>query len=344
VTPVGLALIGTGMWAGQLAKAVARTPSAELVTCFSRDVDRRRAFAAEAGCEAAPTFEAAIENPRVEAVLLVTPNFTHAEQAAACAERGKHVFVEKPIADTLEDGRALRAACEEAGVAPLVGHELRRLGAARAVKRLVDEGSLGRVVLAELNFSLTGTLKPSSWRYRRETCPGGPLLQLGVHHADNLLYWLGSAARVQGSFARLVTDAEIDDVGVALVELESGARASVASSYVSPKAYTARLHGSEGVLDYHADASVWPRAELLDGATTLRLTTVEGTRDVEFDQRDPLVEELDELARCARREAEPETGAKESLAALAVVLGAVESDAAGTPVALPSNTVLLGGR
>jgi predicted dehydrogenase len=344
MTPVGLALIGTGMWAGQLAKAVARTPSVELVTCFSRDAERRETFAADAGCEAAPTFEAAIESPRVEAVLLVTPNFTHAEQAAACAERSKHVFVEKPIADTLEDGRALRAACEEAGVALLVGHQLRRLGAARAVKRLVDEGFLGRVVLAELNFSLTGTLKPSSWRDRRETCPGGPLLQLGVHHADNLLYWLGPATRVQGSFARLVTDAEIDDVGVALVELESGARASIASSYVSPKAYTARLHGTEGVLDYHADASVWPRAELLDGATTLRLTTAEGTRDVDFRERDPLVEELDELARCARGEAEPETSAKESLAALAVVLGAVESDAAGTPVALPSDTVRLGGR
>jgi predicted dehydrogenase len=344
MTPVGLALIGTGMWAGQLARAAARAPSVELVTCFSRDAVKRETFAAEAGCEAAPTFEAAVEDPRVEAVLLVTPNYPHAEQGAACAERGKHVFVEKPIADTLEDGRALRAACEDAGVALLVGHQLRRLGAARAVKRLVDEGSLGRVVLAELNFSLTGTLKPSSWRYRRRTCPGGPLLQLGVHHADNLLYWLGPAARVQGSFARLVTEAEIDDVGVALVELESGARATVASSYVSPKAYTARLHGTEGALDYHADASVWPRAELLDGATTLRLTTAEGARDVDFEQRNPLVEELDELARCARGEAEPETGAKESLAALAVVLGAVESDAAGTPVALPSNTVLLGGR
>jgi predicted dehydrogenase len=344
VTSVGLALIGTGMWAGQLAGAVARTPSVELVTCFSRDGGKREAFAAEAGCEAAPSFEAAIEDPGVEAVLLATPNFTHAAQGAACAERGRHVFVEKPIADTLEDGRALSAACEEAGVALLVGHDLRRLGAARAVKRLVDEGSLGRVVLAELTFSLTGTLKPGSWRSRRETCPGGPLLQLGVHHADTLLYWLGPAARVQGSFARLVTDAEIDDVGVALVELESGARATIASSYVSPKVYSARLHGTEGVLDYQVDASVWPRPELLDGATTLRLATAGGMQQIEFEQRDVLVEELDELARCARGEAEPETGAGEALAALAVVLGAVESDAASRPVALPSNSLLLRGR
>jgi predicted dehydrogenase len=344
VRPVGLALIGTGMFAGLVAKAAARTPSVELVTCFSRDPVRREAFAAEAGCEAAASFEAAVEDPRVEAALLVTPNFTHAEQAAACAARGKHVFVEKPIADTLADGAVIRAVCEEAGVALLVGHGLRRLGAARAVKRSVDEGTLGRVVQADLNFSLTGTLRPESWRYRRETCPGGPLLQLGVHHADTLLYWLGPAARVQGSFARLVTEAEIDDVGVALVELESGARATIASSYVSPKTYTARLLGTNAVLDYAADASVWPRAELLDGVTTLRLTTAEGTRDVPFEARDPVAEELDELARCARGEAEPETGAVEALAALAVVLGAVESDATGAPVALPSNTVLLEGR
>jgi predicted dehydrogenase len=343
VTPVGLALIGTGMFAGQLAAAAARTPAVELVTCFGRDAERREAFAARVGCEAAPSFEAAAGDPRVEAVLLATPNAGHAEQGAAAAALGKHVFVEKPIADTLADGRALHAACLEAGVALLVGHDLRRLGAARAVKALVEEGALGTVVLAELNFSLTGTLKPESWRYRRETCPGGPLLQLGVHHADTLQYWLGPAARVRGSFARLVTEAEIDDVGVALVELESGARATIASSYVSPKTYSARLLGTDAVLEYAADASVWPRAELLDAATTLRLTDAAGTREVAFDERDPVVEELEELARCARGEAEPETGAEEALAALAVILAAVESGAAGGPVTIPSDSLLLGG-
>ena len=240
-----------------MAAAVARTPSLELVTCYSRDAEKRQAFALEAGCEAAPSFEAAIEDPRVEAVLLVTPNFVHREQAVACAERGKHVFVEKPIADTLEDGRAMALACETAGVTLLVGHGLRRLGAARAAERLVRDGALGQVVLAEANFSLTGTLKPHMWRYRRETCPGGPLLQIGVHHVDTLIHWLGPAARVQGSFARLVTEAEIDDLGIALVEHESGARSLVSSSYVSPKTFSdpapghgrgARLRGGHGRL------------------------------------------------------------------------------------------------
>jgi predicted dehydrogenase len=340
---VGAALVGTGMWAGRVAAAVARTPSLELVTCFSRDAAKREAFAAEAGCEAAPSFEAAIEDPRVEAALLVTPNSSHAVQAIACAERGRHVFVEKPIADTLEDGQAMLAACEAAGVTLFVGHCFRRLGAARAVDRLLEEGALGRVVLAEANFSLTGTLRPGMWRYHRETCPGGPLLQLGVHHADTLLHWLGPAARVRGSFARLVTDAEIDDVGVALVEHESGTRSVISSSYVSPKTFSARLLGTEGVLDYVADMSVWPRAELLDGVTTLRLTTADGLREVAFEERDMLADELDELARCVRGEADPETGASEGLAALALVLAAVESAETGRAVAVPSKSLLLEG-
>ena len=331
--PVGVALVGTGMWAGRIAAAVARTSALELVTCFSRDAEKRGAFAAEAGCEAAQSLEAAVEDPRVEAVLLVTPNFTHAEQAVACAERGKHVFVEKPIGDTLEHGRAMREACEAAGVTLLVGHGLRRLGAARTVERLLAEGALGRVVLAEANFSLTGTPRPGTWRYNRETCPGGPLLQLGVHHADTLLHWLGPAARVQGSFARLVTEAEIDDVGVALVEHESGARSTISSSYVSPKTYSLRLSGSDGVLDYVTDMSVWPRTERVDGATTLRLTTAGDSRELPFEERDVLVEELEELAYCVRGEAEPETGAEEGLAALALVLAAIESHERGQAVA-----------
>lgn len=332
--PVGVALVGTGMWAGRIAAGVARTPALELMACFSRDAEKRAAFAVEAGCEAAPSFEAAVEDSRVEAVLLVTPNFVHAEQAVACAERGKHVFVEKPIADTLDDGRAIRDACESAGVTLLVGHGLRRLGAARVVERLLAEGALGQVVLAEATFSLTGTPRPGTWRYSRETCPGGPLLQLGVHHADTLLHWLGPAAQVQGSFARLVTEAEIDDVGVALVDHESGARSTISSSYVSPKTFSLRLSGADGVLDYVTDMSVWPRTELVDGATTLRLTTAGGSRELPFEERDVLVEELAELARCVRGEAEPETGAEEGLAALALVLAAIESHERGKAVPL----------
>lgn len=333
-SPVGVALIGTGMWGRRMAGAIQRTPSLRLITAYSRDAAKRDAFAADYGCESAPSLEAAVEHTGVEGVLLITPNDLHAEQAIFCAKRGRHLFIEKPIANTLDEGRAIQEACETAGVALLVGQCFRRLGAARKVKELIEAGALGQIVLAESNFSLPSVLTPDKWRYYRSANPGGALMQLGVHHADTLHYWLGSAASVRGSIGHLATQAESDDVGSALIEFANGVRGVINSSSVSPKTYRLRLYGTQANLIYDTDMSIWPNADQMDSATTLTLITQKGRESVPFDQRDMLVEELDEFARCARGEAIPETGAAEGLAALGVIRAAIESSERQQPVPL----------
>ncbi len=311
-----VALIGTGFWAAQLAGAAGRA-GLELASCYSRDDENRRAFAERFGCAAAGSFEEALAS--ADAVLLATPNDLHAEQAIAAAAAGKHVFVEKPIAHTLAAGEQMRDACAAAGVTLLVGHELRRLGAARKAKELLDAGALGTVVLAEANFSLPSPVKPGTWKADDARNPGTPLIQLGIHHAETLQYLLGPVARTTGMLARVVQQLEIKDVGVATLEFESGALGTIADSYVSPRTYSIRLHGTEAVLDYRADVSLWPAADRLDELTTLTLAG----EPVEFEQVDPLEEELAELARCIAGEAVPETGAAEGLAALKVILDAI---------------------
>jgi predicted dehydrogenase len=318
----GIAIVGTGMWGPRLAAAAERA-GLELVTCFSRDEEKRREFAERFRCVPAASLEEAIGHPDVEGVLLATPNDVHEEQTLACAESGRHVFVEKPIADSVEAGERMRRACADAGVALMVGHAFRRLGASRRVKQLLDDGALGRVVLAEANMSLPGSLGQEAWRAHRERNPGGPIMQLGIHHVDTLAYWLGPVRRASGRFARVHTPADIDDVGVVTLEFESGALASLTGSYVSPKTLSLRLLGTEAVLEYRTDFSVWPDARALDGATTLRL---DGDR-VSFEARDMLAEELAEFGRCMRGDAEPETGADEGIAALAAVVRAIETHA-----------------
>ena len=308
-----VALVGTGFWAAKLAEAVARTNDLELAACWSRSSEQRNAFAQRFDCAAATSFEQALDG--VDAVLLATPNDTHEQHAIAAAGHGVHVFVEKPIADTIEAGERMREACEQAGVSLLVGHEMRRLGAARKAKELIDAGALGRVVLAEANFSLASPVKPGTWKAGGR---GTPLVQLGVHHADTLAYLLGPVARTTGVVARVHSDL-VDDVGIATLAFESGALGTISSSYVSPKTYALRLLGTDAVLDYRTDISVWPAAEELDEGTALIL----GGERIEFDRVDPLVAELDELARCVRGDATPETGAAEGLAALRVILDAV---------------------
>jgi UDP-N-acetyl-2-amino-2-deoxyglucuronate dehydrogenase len=318
----GIAIVGTGMWAPRLADG-ARRAGLELVACFSRDEGRRREFAARFDCEPAPSLEAAAQHPAVEGVVLATPNDVHEEQALLCAGRGRHVFVEKPIADSVDAAERMRRACADAGVTLMVGHAFRRLGAARRVKQLLDEGALGHVALAEANMSLPGSFRPEAWRAHRERNPGGPIMQLGIHHVDTLAYWLGPVERASGSFAHVHAAADIDDVGVVTLEFESGALASLTGSYVSPKTLSLRLLGTEAVLEYRADFSVWPDAHALDRVTTLMLAG----RRVDFEERDMLADELAEFGRCISGEAEPETGAEEGMAALAVVLQALEAHA-----------------
>ena len=321
---VGAALVGaTGMWGARLADAAARTSSLRLLTCYARDAERNRAFAEAHGLRAAASLEEAIDADGVEVALLVTPNDVHAEQALVCAEHATHVFVEKPIASTVADAERMRDRFAAAGLVLAVGHGMRRLGAARRVKELLDDGALGTVVLAEANWSLPSRLTPEAWRWYRDRAPAGPLLQLGIHHADTLAYWLGPIARSFGAFARLSTQAEIDDVGVVGLELASGAVGTIAGSYVSPRTYFLRLYGDTAALDYEIDMGVWPRAHEADGASTLTLRSADWTEHVGFERRDPLAEELDELARAVRGETTFETGADEGIAALRVILDAL---------------------
>jgi predicted dehydrogenase len=314
----GVALIGLGMWGPRMAAAAERA-GLRLVTAYARDAARRSAFAAQTGCAAAPSVEAAIEHPDVEGVLLVTPNDTHADQAILAAERGRHVFVEKPIADTLEAAERMRAACSQAGVTLAVGHAFRRLGAARRTAELIAAGAVGDVVLAEATLSLPGRLPPSAWRAQRARNPGGPLMQLGIHHVDTLVSWLGPVVASTGRFARVATDADIDDVGVVTLEFASGALGVVTGSYVSPKTLALRLQGTKAVLDYRTDFSVWPDARALDRATSLTL----GGEPVGFEERDMLAEELAEFGSGIRYGERPETGAEEGIAALRAILDAL---------------------
>ena len=98
-----------------------------------------------------------------------------------------------------------------------------------------------------------------------------------------------------------------------------GAVGAVTGSYVSPKTCSIRLLGTEAVLDYRVDFSVWPQAERMDAASTL---TVDGTA-IDFDGHDMLAEELEEFARCIHSQALLETGAAEGIAALAAVRDAL---------------------
>jgi len=330
MTPVRVAAIGVGGWGRALADAAGRGTDLAIVACTSRSADSREAFAKSYGCRALPSYEAVLADPDVEGVLITTPHSVHAEQAISAARAGKHVFVDKPFTLSVADGRRATEACRRAAVVLAVGHQRRKQAASRALKRLLDEGALGRVAQVEGNFSadIGFALKPGMWRTVRAETPGGAMTNLGIHHVDTFQYLLGPIVSVM-AFARRValTHVSIDDTTSILFEFAAGGLGYLGTSWVhANRTAVITLHGTE--------AQAWSEA---DGSRLLLARRGQPTPTaVPLTPVDAVVEELAEFARCVREGTRPEVGGEEATANIAVLEAIVESAETGRAVAVAS--------
>ena len=191
--PVRAASMGLGRWADVLADAALRGGKIQLVSCFSRTPEKRRAFMERYGAREADSLEALLNDDEIEAVILTTPNHNHKEHIEALAAAGKHVYCEKPIAHSLEHSRAIVDAAEGAGVKLAVGHSARRLAVSRRMKELIEAGEIGKISMSESNFCTERGLEltPDKWRSSRELNPTGVVIQLSIHHIDTFRYLHG---------------------------------------------------------------------------------------------------------------------------------------------------------
>jgi 1,5-anhydro-D-fructose reductase (1,5-anhydro-D-mannitol-forming) len=335
---VRLAPVGLGRWARVLARGAVRGDVIELVSCFSRSEEKRRAFQQEFGIgRSAASYEHLLADPEVEGVLVTTPNDSHRRVIVQALEAGKAVYTDKPIAHTLEDAVAIAAAVEESGRVFAVGHSARRLGGTRVMKRWIEDGTLGEVSLAEANFSNERGLEltPETWRWYAGRSPGGSMIQLGVHHADNLQYLLGPVRTVGACARRLHTKAEIPDAVMAILEFESGPLGYLGAGWASPGVYTINLQGTNKNLRYDLDFTHWDASHEADKYSVLRSQDYGATERpvVELPRTDMFREQLEEFALAIRGQATVEVGAAEAIRALAVVHAAlVSSDRGGQAV------------
>jgi len=343
---VRVGLCGLGSFAIVVANTIARSRKVELVTCYDVLPERRRLFAERYGCAQEASYEDMVRRADLDGIVIVSPNAVHCEQAALAARHGKHVYVEKPIANTLDDGRRMIAACEQAGVTLLIGHVHRRHAANRKAKELVESGALGRIIMVEANLS-SGQgwdLKPDEFRWRNDDsgCPGGALMTIGVHQADTLNYLFGPIATAFAFFNHLHVPAPVDDVTTTVFRFRSGVLGYLGANFASPRVNWMQIYGTEANLvrtvarvDRRFDAE---RTQGPDESTRLELYEKGRTepRAVAFPIGDPLLEEMDEFADCVRSGRTPETDGRESLKALALIRAAIESARTGRPVDVES--------
>lgn len=333
---VRVAVVGLGRWARVLADAAKKSDGLRIVNCFSRSEKNREDFSRRYGCRAAKSYAELLSDPEVEGILVTTPNDAHAAPIQEAAASGKHVYVDKPIAHTMADARLIERACREAGVVLAVGHSARRLQGNRKIKEILDQGGLGKLVMAECNFSNPNGLEltPQMWRWYREKSPGGPLIQLAVHHADTLNHLFGPVKRVTAMVKKLYTPAEIDDVAMALLEMESGQLCYLGSNWASQGSFHTHVYGMDANLYFSVDLNFWQRSDVVDQHSRLEMQR-RGTSEraaIPLGRGDILREELEEFALCVREKKSPEVGAAEGIAALAVIHAALRSAERGRAV------------
>src|SRR5262249_38307485 len=144
--PLRVACIGMGWWSDVLADAMKRSNQIEIAACYTRSADKREAFAAKYKCRPASSYEEVLSDPAIQAVMNPTRNDVHFETPRTPAPAGKHVFLDKPIANNVSDGRAITEVCRKAGVVLALGYQRRRESHFRWVKQQIDAGVFGKLV------------------------------------------------------------------------------------------------------------------------------------------------------------------------------------------------------
>ena len=331
--PLRVAVVGIGWWSDVLADACKRSKLFDIATCFTRSPDKRAAFAAKYQCAQAESYDAILKDASIEAVINTTPNNAHLETTRQAASAGKHVFLDKPIANTVAEGLEIARICEKAGVVLALGYQRRRESHFRWIKNEIDAGRFGKMVQAEGNISRDrlGQIDLTSWRYQANGMPGGVMLQIGIHYVDVLEMLMGPVKRVSGMSNQLVLPGDNPDVANLILEHDSGAISNLTASYASASEYyMMNIYGKEATAYY----------DLFNGLRHLKRGEKK-PQTIATEKNDAIREELDEFVACVRNGEKPETDGFWAARNLAVIKAGVKSAREGRAIDVAD--ILAGG-
>ena len=334
---IRVALIGCGGISQAHARGYLQSPDLfEVVACC----DERKELAEERAQQLGATVVATdycqvLARDDVDAVDICLPHHLHAEVAIAAAEAGKHVLVEKPIANTLDDADAMIAAAREAGVILMVAHNERYMPVYRKAKELVEQGILGRLFLARADHNQFVRVNDRHWLWRKATAGGGVLIGSGIHRVDILRWIVGDIVRVwhrQTLVPERFSD-EVEAASVTIFEFADGAIGELTCTWTAYAAPTAPwyellwLYGTDGSL--HNVGGLFVASEKLPEGQGKFV-------QIPLPNEDSFVNEIRHFGECVRDSKTPLTSGEEGRKSLAVVIAAYQAAQTGEGVSVPA--------
>ena len=256
---LGFGIVGAGMIADFHARALAQTHGGRLLGVSSRDAGAARTFADRHGIAfATDQIDALLALPGLDVVCVATPSGAHLQPALAAIRAGKHVVIEKPLEITTARADIILAAAEQHGVRLLPIFQARYGDGARQVKRAIDSGRLGRLVLAGAYIKWHRAADYyRGWKGTLALDGGGALINQAIHAVDLLQWFAGMPDQVFAWKTRRVhTSIEAEDTIVATLQFGDGALGTIEATTAVWPGWRRRLElaGERGSVVLEDDA------------------------------------------------------------------------------------------
>jgi predicted dehydrogenase len=243
------AIVGLGWWGKTLVESATDSEAIRFVAGTSRTLSTEvQGFAEEQHLRLAESYEALLEDPEVDAVVLATPHSMHTRQVVAAAEAGKHVFCEKPFALTKADAATAVEATQAAGVTLGLGYNRRFHPEMTKLRERIRSGGLGTILHVEATMTFPNALflQPDAWRANPEETPAGGLTPMGVHAVDGMIDLCGPIDHVYCQSFRRIVEIDCDDTTSMLFRMKDGMSGYLGTMTATGPGFSFQVFGSSG--------------------------------------------------------------------------------------------------
>lgn len=246
---INAAIVGLGRWGQNLVNSVqGKSDKIRFVAGVLRHPEKARDYAERQGLALHRELADVLTDPRIDAIVLATPHTTHAAQILAALEAGKPVFTEKPFTLDTRSAAAALLAARKRKLTLGVGFNWRFQPALQEVRRMLDDGRLGKLLHIEGNFCGPSAYRfeRKHWRQDREEGPAGGMTGRGVHVVDAMLYLAGRVDTVHAQSTRLALPYGIDDTTSMLFKFKNGATGYLGTVLATAETWRLQVFGTRG--------------------------------------------------------------------------------------------------
>lgn len=246
-----LAIVGTGIIVNSHLSAISQLDDVELVALCDVNEEKAKAFSEKCGVPYVLDYKELPEKFDFDAVILNLPHGLHCSAAEFFLDAGKHVLVEKPMANTVEECDRMMAAAKRNGKKLAIAHIQRYLSAIQQAKEIYESGELGKLCMYTEerceNYFYEGRPK---WFLSKKTAGGGIAMNFAAHALDKILTVMGDAKviSVDGACGNLTRDFDVEGHSQIFAKFDNGVSACITLNGYAHTHYNVYFHFTNGAL------------------------------------------------------------------------------------------------